>query len=74
MQGALGIGGNLTKYSSGDLEICKKNIALYKKIRSLVQFGNLYRILDIDEDEVLMNQYVGSIFLNYFSSKISILL
>lgn len=59
MQGALGIGGNLTKYSSGDLEICKKNIALYKKIRSLVQFGNLYRILDIDEDEVLMNQYVN---------------
>ncbi len=59
MQGALGIGGNLTKYSKEDLEICKKNIALYKEIRDLVQFGNLYRIMDIDEDEILFNHYVS---------------
>lgn len=59
MQGALGIGGNLTEYSDEDLEICKKNIELYKEIRSLVQFGNLYRLMDIDEDEILFNQYVN---------------
>ena len=59
MQGSLGIGGNLTKYSAEELEICKKNIALYKDIRDIVQFGDLYRLLDIDEDEVLMNQYVN---------------
>lgn len=59
MQGALGIGGDLTKYSDTDLEICKKNIELYKKIRHLVQFGNLYRILDIETDEVSLNQYVS---------------
>ena len=59
MQGALGIGGDLTKYSEKDLEICKKNIALYKEIRELVQFGNLYRNMDIDEDEILFNQYVN---------------
>lgn len=59
MQGALGIGGNLTKYSEKDLEICKKNIALYKQIRPLVQFGKLYRNMDIDKDEILFNQYVN---------------
>lgn len=59
MQGSLGIGGNLMKYSDEELEICKRNIALYKSIRSIVQFGNLYRILDIEKDEVLMNQYVS---------------
>ncbi len=58
MQGSLGVGGNLTKYSKDDLEICKKNIALYKEIRNIVQFGDLYRILDIEKDEVLLNQYV----------------
>lgn len=60
MQGALGVGGNLTKYSANDLEICKKNIALYKQIRDIVQFGDLYRILDIEKDEVLLNQYVNA--------------
>lgn len=59
MQGSLGIGGDLTKYSDEDIEICKKNVALYKEIRNLVQFGNLYRLMDIDEDEVLFNQYVN---------------
>lgn len=59
MQGALGVGGNLTKYSKEDLEICKKNITIYKEIRELVQFGNLYRNMDIDEDEILFNQYVN---------------
>lgn len=59
MQGALGIGGNLTEYSEEDLEICKKNIALYKEIRPLVQFGSLYRNMDIDSDEILFNQYVS---------------
>lgn len=59
MQGSLGIGGNLTKYTDEELEICKRNIALYKEIRSLVQFGNLYRILDADEDEILFNHYVN---------------
>lgn len=58
MQGSLGIGGDLTKYSDKDLEICKKNIAFYKTFRDIVQFGDLYRILDIEKDEVLLNQYV----------------
>lgn len=59
MQGALGLGGNLEKYSRSELEICRRNVALYKEIRPLVQFGDLYRILDADRDEVLCNQYVS---------------
>lgn len=59
MQGSLGVGGDLLKYSEEELEICKKNIALYKEIRDLVQFGDLYRILDVDRDEVQLNQYVS---------------
>lgn len=59
MQGALGLGGDLTKYSAQDLATCKHFIALYKEIRPLVQFGDLYRIMDAEEQEVLMNQYVN---------------
>ncbi len=59
MQGALGLGGDLTEYSEEDIEISKKNVALYKEIRELVQFGNLYRLMDIDKDEILFNQYVN---------------
>ncbi len=59
MQGSLGIGGNLTKYSREDLAIGKKNIELYKEIRHLVQFGDLYRILDPQKDEILFNLYVS---------------
>lgn len=59
MQGALSIGGNLLKYTDEELEICKKNIELYKSIRNIVQFGDLYRLLDIDKDEVLANQYIS---------------
>lgn len=59
MQGALGLGGNLEKYSPEELEICRRNVTLYKEIRPLVQFGDLYRILDADRDEVLCNQYVS---------------
>lgn len=59
MQGSLGVGGNLTKYTAEDLEIGKKNVALYKEIRHLVQFGDLYRILDPNRDEILFNHYVS---------------
>lgn len=59
MQGSLSLGGNLTKYSDEDLQICKKNIELYKKIRDIVQLGDLYHLLNIEEDEVLLNQYVS---------------
>ncbi len=59
MQGSLGVGGNLTKYSKEDLEIGKKNVAIYKEVRHLVQLGDLYRILDAKKDEMLFNLYVS---------------
>lgn len=59
MQGSLGIGGNLLKYNDEDLEICKRNIELYKKIRQTVQLGDLYRLLDVDDCEIYANQYVS---------------
>lgn len=59
MQGALSLGGDLTKYSEADMEICRENVALYKEIRPLVQFGDLYRLADADEDEFLCTQYVN---------------
>lgn len=60
MQGSLSLGGNLTKYSDEDLEICRKNIAIYKEIRDIVQLGDLYRIWDFETDDVLLNQYVSA--------------
>ena len=59
MQGSLGLGGNLLKYTDEDKKVSKKNIALYKKIRNTVQFGNLYRVNDFDKDEVLVKVYVS---------------
>lgn len=59
MQGSLGIGGELRKYSEEDKEICKRNISLYKRIRDLVQLGDLYRAYSFDEDEFLMNIYTN---------------
>ena len=55
----MGVGGNLTKYSREDLATGKKNVELYKEIRHLVQFGDLYRILDAQKDEILFNLYVS---------------
>ena len=59
MQGSLGLGGNLLKYTDEDKKVSKKNMARYKKIRDTVQFGNLYRVNDFDKDEVLVNVYVS---------------
>lgn len=59
MQGSLGLGGDLTKYTAEELEICRKNIEKYKEIRTLVQFGDMYRIADPNDGEVLINQFVS---------------
>ena len=59
MQGSLGLGGDLSHYSEEELEICRRNIALYKDIRKIIQLGDLYRIMDSDQDEILINHYVS---------------
>ena len=44
MQGALGIGNNLNKWTDEDMALGAKLTALYKTIRTTVQQGNLYRL------------------------------
>jgi alpha-galactosidase len=45
MQGALGIGANLSNWSSADFAKAKKMVAQYKTVRKIVQRGSLYRLI-----------------------------
>ena len=45
MQGGLGIGANLNKWSAEDFATAKKMVDLYKQIRTTVQKGDLYRLI-----------------------------
>lgn len=59
MQGALGIGGNLNKWSGEDMALATRMVAYYKSIRSTVQEGNLYRLFSPREGSLTANQYVS---------------
>ncbi len=59
MQGSLSIGANLLEYSSNELDRAAQLIALYKEIRPIVQFGNLYRLKNYDENGFYANEYVS---------------
>jgi alpha-galactosidase len=50
MQGSLGIGADLKKWSPQDMATAKKYIATYKAIRELVQQGSLYRLISPQHD------------------------
>jgi len=55
MQGALGIGNNLNKFSDDEMALSTKLVAFYKTIRTTVQQGALYRLqapLDRDAAQV----------------------
>ncbi len=60
MQGALGIGANLNKWSEEDTTLARNMIALDKRIRNTVQFGNLYRLLSPRTNDTTANEYVSS--------------
>jgi alpha-galactosidase len=60
MQGALGIGANLNRWSPEDFTLATKFITLYKRIRPTVQEGNLYRLLSPRTSDVTANEYVAS--------------
>jgi len=51
MQGSLGIGANLNKWSSADSETATQMIAQYKKIRETVQRGSLYRLISPQKND-----------------------
>ena len=60
MQGALGIGANLHKWTDADAALATKMVALYKRVRGTVQAGDLYRLLSPRGPDMTANQYVGA--------------
>jgi alpha-galactosidase len=59
MQGALGVGANLNRWTQADFDLASKMIALYKRIRGTVQDGDLYRALSPRTNDVTANEYVS---------------
>jgi alpha-galactosidase len=60
MQGSLGIGANLNKFTLDDFAQAKKFVEEYKSIRQTVQRGSLYRlILPTEGSEHSATEYVG---------------
>ena len=59
MQGALGVGANLNKWTPADDKLATDMIAAYKRIRGTVQEGNLYRLLSPQSGDLTANQYVS---------------
>jgi alpha-galactosidase len=60
MQGALGIGANLNKWSEEDSTLATHMIALDKRIRETVQLGDLFRLLSPGTSDTAANEYVSA--------------
>jgi alpha-galactosidase len=60
MQGALGIGANLKKWTGEDSALATRMISTYKSIRETVQEGDLYRLFSPRQGELTANQYVST--------------
>jgi len=60
MQGSLGIGANLNKWTPEDFATAKKMVAQYKTIRETVQRGSLYRLISpANGSEHSVTEYVS---------------
>jgi alpha-galactosidase len=59
MCGSLGVGGHLLHWSESDRKVGAKWIALYKEIRHIIQFGDLYRLRSPQENAYSAVQYVS---------------
>ena len=60
MQGALGIGANLNKWSPEDFALAARMISTYKSIRETVQQGDLYRLCSPRAGALTANQYISA--------------
>lgn len=60
MNGSLGIGSNLNRFSAADTKLATDMIALDKEIRLTVQMGDLYRLRLPRAGSVSANQYVSA--------------
>ncbi|MGC8549809.1 MAG: alpha-galactosidase [Acidobacteriaceae bacterium] len=60
MEGSLGIGANLNKWTPEDFATARKMVAQYKTIRATVQQGALYRLISpLHGSEYAVNEYVN---------------
>jgi len=59
MQGSLGIGSNLNKWSEEDFALATRMVAYYKGVRKSVQEGNLYRLFSPRAGNLTANEYVA---------------
>src|SRR5581483_601291 len=60
MSGVLGVGGGLRQWSEAELAEAAELIAQYKRIRPVVQHGELYRLRPPDGDSLCAVQYVSA--------------
>ena len=60
MNGSLALGGNLNKYPAEDLRASTEYVAYYKRIRTTVQRGALYRLVAPEGSEYSANEYVSN--------------
>jgi len=58
MMGTLGISGDLTKWNEKDFEIAKQMISIYKRIRPIIQEGEVYRLLSPRHGNIVAVEYV----------------
>jgi alpha-galactosidase len=59
MQGAMGIGSNLLKWTPEEMATATRLTAFYKTIRTTVQHGNLYRLERPEDSESSRVEYVA---------------
>lgn len=59
MQGVLGVGGNITKWSEDDLKTARRMISLYKQLRPTIQQGDVYQLLSPINSNRIATQYVS---------------
>lgn len=59
MQGALGIGANLNRWSEQDSALATRMITIYKRTRGTVELGTLYRLMSPRSNDVSSNEYVA---------------
>jgi alpha-galactosidase len=59
MCGSLGIGGHLLRWTPEECQGAARHITLYKKIRPIIQFGDLYRLRSPQEYPYSAVQYMS---------------
>ncbi len=59
MAGSLGIGGNLSQWTPTARAQARDLIERYKEFRPVVQYGKLFRLLELSRDDIAALQYIA---------------